>query len=202
MPKATPNRVHVGEFELNLDPGELLGNGATVCLGEKPFRILVTLIEHSGKLVTREELQRRLWPNDTFVDFEHGINTAIKLLRKTLGDSVEVPRFIETIPRRGYRLPLPVEWINTAVIEMALGAGAGPPSGLESAREQPRTSVLASTPEDFSDKKAQFGAPVAALKAKIDPGLRDAPAVQHQPTRQVKVFGAHQDIRNHHSPQP
>ena len=114
MPKTTPNRVRVGEFELNLDTGELAENGEIFRLAEKPLRILITLIEHSGQLVKREDLQRRLWPNDTIVDFEHGINTAIKLLRKMLGDSVEAPRYIETIPRRGYRLIVPVTWMDGA----------------------------------------------------------------------------------------
>jgi serine/threonine protein kinase/Tol biopolymer transport system component len=124
MPKTAPSRVRIGEFELNLDTGELSGKSQTVQLGEKPLRILVTLIENRGQLVTRDELQRRLWPNDTVVDFEHGINTAIKLLRKALGDSADAPRYVETVPRRGYRLMVPVEWINESIDREAPGADA------------------------------------------------------------------------------
>jgi Tol biopolymer transport system component/DNA-binding winged helix-turn-helix (wHTH) protein len=124
MPKTAPSRVRIGEFELNLDTGELSGKSQTVQLGEKPLRILVTLIENRGQLVTRDELQRRLWPNDTVVDFEHGINTAIKLLRKILGDSSDAPRYVETVPRRGYRILAPVEWINGRSDQEAFGANA------------------------------------------------------------------------------
>ncbi len=81
-------------------------------LAEKPFRVLLILVEGGGELATREELQKKLWPGDTVVDFEHGINTAIKVLRRALGDSADEPRYIETIPRRGYRLMVPVEWIR------------------------------------------------------------------------------------------
>jgi serine/threonine protein kinase/Tol biopolymer transport system component len=117
MPATLPRRVRFGAFELDLDTGELSESGSTIPLAEKPLRILITLAEHRGQLVTRDALQERLWPNDTIVDFEHGINTAIKLLRKTLGDSAEAPRYIETIPRRGYRLMVPVERIRTAISE-------------------------------------------------------------------------------------
>jgi eukaryotic-like serine/threonine-protein kinase len=115
MPKTPPSRVRIGEFELNLDTGELSGKGRTAQLGEKPLRILLTFIESRGQLVTRDELQRRLWPNDTVVDFEHGINTAIKMLRRVLGESADAPRYVETVPRRGYRLMVPVEWSNGAI---------------------------------------------------------------------------------------
>ena len=124
MPETAPNRVRIGEFELNLDTGELSGKSQTVQLGEKPLRILVTLAEHNGRLVTREDLQRRLWPNDTVVDFEHGINTAIKMLRRALGDSADAPNYVETVPRRGYRLMVPVEWINELIDREAPGASA------------------------------------------------------------------------------
>jgi eukaryotic-like serine/threonine-protein kinase len=112
MEKASPTQVRFGAFELDLTTGRLSGDGGMIQLGEKPLRFLVTLLEQAGHLVTRETLQEKLWPNDTVVDFEHGINTAIKVLRRTLGDSVETPRYIETIPRKGYRLIVPVEWIK------------------------------------------------------------------------------------------
>src|SRR5438270_2450 len=96
--------VSFGVFELNLKTGELRKAGAKISLQSQPFQILVMLLERPGEVVTREEVCRKLWPADTFVDFEHGLNRAINKLRETLGDSADNPRFIETLPRRGYRL--------------------------------------------------------------------------------------------------
>ena len=101
--------VRFGAFELDLRVGELRKAGLRVNLQEQPFKVLECLVERPGELVTREELRQRLWQGDTFVDFEHGVNAAVKRLRETLGDSAETPRFIETLPRRGYRLIAPVE---------------------------------------------------------------------------------------------
>jgi len=95
--------VRFGAFELDQDAGELRKQGAKIRLQEQPLQVLQILLEHHGKLVAREELQRRIWPSDTFVDFDHGINNAIKRLRETLGDTAETPQYIETLPRRGYR---------------------------------------------------------------------------------------------------
>jgi TolB-like protein/DNA-binding winged helix-turn-helix (wHTH) protein/Tfp pilus assembly protein PilF len=95
--------VRFGLFELDLRAGELRRNGAKVRLQEQPFQILSMLLEHPGDIVTREELRNRLWPADTFVDFDHGLNAAVKRLRDALGDSAESPRFVETVARRGYR---------------------------------------------------------------------------------------------------
>jgi len=95
--------VRFGEFELDRDAKELRRNGSKIRLQDQPLQILQILLEQPGKLVPREELQRRIWPSDTFVDFDHGINNAIKRLREALGDTAESPRYIETLPRRGYR---------------------------------------------------------------------------------------------------
>ena len=95
--------VRFSGFEL--DPaGELRSEGKKVRLQDQPLQILQLLVERPSQIVTREELRAKIWPSDTFVDFDHGINNAIKRLRETLGDTAETPRFIETIPRRGYRL--------------------------------------------------------------------------------------------------
>ena len=110
MERTFPARVRFGGFDFDLRSGELRGAEQAILLSEKPFRVLAILLEHGGELVSREELQKKLWPNDTVVDFEHGINTAIKRLRQALGDSADEPKYIETIPRRGYRLMVPVEW--------------------------------------------------------------------------------------------
>jgi TolB-like protein/tetratricopeptide (TPR) repeat protein len=97
------NVLHFGAFELDSHAGELRKKGIKIKLQDQPLQILVMLLEHQGEIVTREELQRKLWPADTFVDFEHGINKAMNRLRAALGDSSENPRFIETLPRKGYR---------------------------------------------------------------------------------------------------
>src|SRR5512135_3587638 len=101
--------VRFGPFQLDLRAAELQHNGTKTKLPEQPFQVLCELVEHPGEVVTREELRQRLWRSDTFVDFEHGLNTAVKRLRELLGDSAENPRYIETLPRHGYRLMIPVE---------------------------------------------------------------------------------------------
>ncbi len=102
------NVIQVGDFVLRVDSGELLRGNARVPLQEKPMQVLLLLVERGGQLVTREDLRNRLWPADTFVDFDRNLNTAVKKLRIALGDSAEKPRYVETIPRRGYRLIMPV----------------------------------------------------------------------------------------------
>jgi DNA-binding winged helix-turn-helix (wHTH) protein len=96
-------RVRFGQFEMDEHAGELRKEGIKVRLQEQPLQILQILLEHPGEVVTREELRKRVWPTDTFVDFDHGINNAVKRLREALGDTAETPRYIETLPRRGYR---------------------------------------------------------------------------------------------------
>src|SRR4029077_13075698 len=85
-------------------------NGATIRLSEQPLRILIALLERPSELVLREDLRKRLWPNDTIVEFKHSINAAMNRLRQALGDSAESPKFIETLARRGYRWKTPVTW--------------------------------------------------------------------------------------------
>jgi DNA-binding winged helix-turn-helix (wHTH) protein len=97
-----------GVFDADLRTGELRERGRKVRLQEKPFQTLALLVEKAGNVVTREELRERLWPADTFVEFDANLNTAVKRLREALGDSAERPRYIETIPRRGYRFIVPV----------------------------------------------------------------------------------------------
>src|SRR5215471_4282701 len=97
-----------GVFELDLREGELRRNGIKVKLQEQPFQVLAELVERPGQVVTREDLRNRLWPADTYVDFDHGLNAAIRRLRDALGDSAENPTFVETVARRGYRFLAPV----------------------------------------------------------------------------------------------
>ena len=105
MPHPAPDSamVQFDVYALDLRAGELFKSGRKIKLQEQPFRILTILLEHPGELVTREALRQRLWSEDTFVDFEHSLNTAIKKLRRALCDEADKPRFVETLPRRGYR---------------------------------------------------------------------------------------------------
>src|SRR5271156_996761 len=108
----SPPTIKFGPYVVDLRAGELRKLGAKIRLQEKPLQLLAALAERSGELVTREDLRRRLWSGDTFVDFETGLNTAVSKLRDALSDSAENPRYIETIPRRGYRFLFPVELGN------------------------------------------------------------------------------------------
>ena len=105
MPDANPfpGQVRFGAYHVDLRTGELRKHGHKVRLTGRPFQILAMLIEQPGELLTRKELQSKLWPADTFVDFEHGVNAAMQTLRRALCDSHKKPRYIETLPRRGYR---------------------------------------------------------------------------------------------------
>jgi len=105
----SPRNVRFGVFEADLEAGELRKHGLRLKLPEQPFQILSMLLARPGEIVSREELRERLWPSDTFVDFDHGLNNAVMRLREVLGDSSDHPRFIETLPRRGYRFIAPVE---------------------------------------------------------------------------------------------
>jgi TolB-like protein/DNA-binding winged helix-turn-helix (wHTH) protein/Tfp pilus assembly protein PilF len=96
-------RLRFSVFEVDLRAGELRKHGLKIRIQEQPFQVLATLVEHPGEVVTRDELQKKLWPADTFVDFDHGLNKAINKIREALSDSAESPRFVETVARRGYR---------------------------------------------------------------------------------------------------
>lgn len=100
--------VSFGEFTLDLRAGELFGAGTHTVLPQQLFQLLATLVARRGALVTRDDLRHQLWPDDTFVDFEPSLNAAVRRLREVLGDSADTPRFIETLPRRGYRFIAPV----------------------------------------------------------------------------------------------
>src|SRR6266849_9307415 len=102
-PGPSPKAMRFGVFEIDLQAGELRKSGVKLKLQEQPFQVLITLLDKPGRVVTREELRKKLWDTDTFVDFEHSLRTAINKIREALGDSADNPRFIETLPRRGYR---------------------------------------------------------------------------------------------------
>ena len=123
----TKGIVRFDAFELDLRAGELRKDGAKpVRLPEQPYRILTMLLEHPGEVVSREEIRKRLWPNDTIVEFEHSISAAMNRLRQALGDSADNPRYIETLARRGYRLLVSVEWVGGGTGLQPVGMGLQP----------------------------------------------------------------------------
>jgi len=160
-PSAPVQVVRFGVFEVNLRSGELRKSGIKIKLHDQPFKILAMLLERPGEVVMREELRQKLWPADTFVDFNHGLNNAVLRLREVLGDSADTPRFIETIPRRGYRLIVAVDSVADGspglipastpapspaqIVQPVPTAGAGAP-------DSPDTSDL----RDTSNRRREF----------------------------------------------
>ena len=119
--------IRFGLFEFDPRSGELRKQGLKVRLQGQPVEILSMLLARPGELVTREELQKKLWPQDTFVDFDPSLNAAMKRLRSALGDSAETPRFIETLARRGYRFLAPVDAPRAAPVEVPIPVVLPPP---------------------------------------------------------------------------
>src|SRR5499427_10175623 len=145
MPDAihSPTVRRFGSFELNPQSGELRKNGMRLRLSGQPFQVLAVLVERPGELITRKELHAKLWPADTFVDFDHGLNNAVARIREVLEDSSGTPRYIETIPRRGYRFIALV-----SEVESANGSVSAPSTSL--ANREARL-----TPSDVSVSKTE-----------------------------------------------
>ncbi len=122
-----PYLARFESFEVNLRSGELFNNGEKLKLPDQSFQILAMLLEHPDEVVLRHEIQKRLWPNDTVVEFENSINAAVMRLRLALGDSAEQPRFIETLARRGYRWKARVEWVEAGPVELRLPVAIAAP---------------------------------------------------------------------------
>src|SRR6202140_4877660 len=127
-----PPSVRFGIFEVDLRARELRKKGIRIRLQGQPYLLLITLLKEHGEVVTREELRSALWPQDTFVDFDHSLGTAVNKLREVLGDSAANPRFVETLPRRGYRFIAPVlavgESEDTPVVSEVRPAEQVPPA--------------------------------------------------------------------------
>src|ERR1700730_10348708 len=121
--ESCPHTRRFGVFEVDLRAAELRKRGVRIKLEEQPFRILSLLLEHPGEVVTREELREKLWPVHTFVDFDRSLNKAMTKLRSALSDSAESPRYIETIPRHGYRFLSPINMPREGAV--GLGGSAG-----------------------------------------------------------------------------
>jgi DNA-binding winged helix-turn-helix (wHTH) protein len=109
---------------VDFDAGELRKNGARIRLQEQPFQVLAVLLERAGQVVTREELRQKIWPADTFVDFDHSLNTAVNKIREALGDSASSPRFVETLARRGYRFIAPFNGAATTTVGTQNGSAS------------------------------------------------------------------------------
>jgi TolB-like protein/DNA-binding winged helix-turn-helix (wHTH) protein/Flp pilus assembly protein TadD len=129
-------RLLFGVFELDLRAGELRKHGLKVRLQEQPLQVLAMLLEHHGEVVTREDLQKKLWPADTFVDFDHGLNKAISKIREALNDSAESPRFVETVARRGYRFLAEVKVADAATARAAESPAAPNPEAMAADRSE------------------------------------------------------------------
>src|SRR5271167_9757 len=142
-------KTRFGAFEVDLHSGEVYKHGIRLKLQDQPFRVLALLLERPGDMVTREELHQRLWPADTFADFDTGLNSAIKKLRDVLGDSAEEPRYIETLPRRGYRFIAQVE--------------NGDLSASAALHEKPAVLPLRPTPKIWNKRRFLVAAGVAAF---------------------------------------
>jgi TolB-like protein/DNA-binding winged helix-turn-helix (wHTH) protein/Tfp pilus assembly protein PilF len=139
--------MRFGTFEADLKSCELRKHGLRLKLSEQPFQVLAILLEKPGEMITREELRTRLWPRDTFVDFDHGLNNAVMRLREVLGDSSESPRFIETLPRRGYRFIAPVESISASAIPVTEASSEAPENPPDGARQGQRVAVTRAEPK-------------------------------------------------------
>jgi TolB-like protein len=144
LPARPADIVSFGTFEVNLRTGELRKRGIRIALQDQPLRILAALLERPGEVVTREELCRRLWPEGTFVDFEHSLNAAVRRLRLTLGDEAEIPRFIETLHKRGYRFIA----LNELFRPATLAARMSPATIAHIVRKRARLAVLPFGPFD------------------------------------------------------
>jgi len=124
VPLKNARVARFGLFEIDLSAGELRKGGVKLRLQGQPFQVLALLLEHAGDVVTREELQQKLWPSDTFVDFDHSLNTAINKVREALGDSASSPRYVETLARRGYRFIAPVQAPDRAAVPAEVTSGS------------------------------------------------------------------------------
>jgi TolB-like protein/DNA-binding winged helix-turn-helix (wHTH) protein/Tfp pilus assembly protein PilF len=167
MPDATqtPAVRRFGTFDINLQSGELCKNGMRLRLSGQPFQVLAILVDRPGEVVTREEFHSKLWPADTFVDFDHGLNNAVARIREVLDDSPDTPRYVETIPRRGYRFIAPVADIRPANVSRP-DADSQIPSAQEIVRPSPSGSSVPRTEKSFTSprfKAVLGGAAVLAL---------------------------------------
>jgi eukaryotic-like serine/threonine-protein kinase len=158
--KSSPGSFRFGPFELDTRSGDLLDNGTTQRLADQPLALLIALLERPGELITRDELRQRLWPDGTFVDFDHGLNSAVNRLREALHDTANSPRVVETVPRRGYRLLVPVTSPGAQPLESSEGLVPALPASTDT------------NPTSRSHRLAWTGVAVAVIVAAGAAGVR------------------------------
>ena len=175
-------RLLFGVFELDLRAGELRKDSVRVRLQEQPFQVLAMLLEHPGEVVTREELQKKLWPADTFVDFDHGLNKAINKIREALGDSADSPHFVETVARRGYRFLAEVKPADVAPVrspELATQLHPDPESGdradLAGKSAKPKQVLPLTRLEDFCIRVASSD----GVSRRLETAFLEPPVLRH-----------------------
>jgi DNA-binding winged helix-turn-helix (wHTH) protein len=154
VPQNNRQVARFGVFELDLSAGELRKGGVKLRLQGQPFQVLALLLDRAGDVVTREELQQKLWPSDTFVDFDHSLNTAINKVREALGDSASSPRYVETLARRGYRFIAPVQ--------------SDAPHGASSASEGRGSAAGATRPRHASTASSDTYPPPVAMHPELE----------------------------------
>jgi DNA-binding winged helix-turn-helix (wHTH) protein len=172
-PQSAP-RYRFGVFDVDAATGELRRQGLRVKLNTQPFQVLLMLLERPGQLLTREEISRELWPDGTFVDYEHGVNSAINRIREALGDTAASPRFLETLARRGYRFIAPVERVDS-------GKGA-------SVGEGQSISVSGSAASTLAEDQRSSDAPSSRLRLQILATPEELPKVSYRVAQTLFVL--------------
>jgi cholera toxin transcriptional activator len=175
---AEPNQVRryrFGVFEADAGTGELRRQGVRLRLNAQPFQVLLMLLDRPGALVTREEISRELWPDGTFVDYDHGVNSAVNRIREALGDTAGSPRFIQTLARRGYRFIAPVERITGDEILLAPGRSQTPP--IESPDVAPLDSTTIQPVPNSAEASETPDKSSLAILARVEDLPKSSPAV-------------------------
>jgi DNA-binding winged helix-turn-helix (wHTH) protein len=191
-PAAHARRYRFGIYEADLRSGELRKNGAKLKLQEQPFQVLAVLLQRPGEVVTREELRQRLWPADTFVDFDHSLNTAINKLRDALSDSAANPRFIETLAKRGYRFIAPVQALDAApvcAVAPPLSVPMTPaPSTVEGDRQGGKAPDSTQHPTGAPPTAAQCAVAVARAESSAGTAEAELPKIDRRVGRGLLVL--------------
>src|SRR5262245_27929481 len=185
-----PTALRFDTFEVDVRAGEIRRRGRRVRLQEKPFQLLQALLEQPGEIVTRDELRKRLWPSDTFVDFDNGLNNAANKLRSALGDSADSPRFVETVGRRGYRfIGLLGSRPGNAVDRLADSPTPQAPSRVDARADAVRSLAVLPLANLSSDPEQEY----------FSDGLTDALISEVASIRSLRVISRQSIVRYKHS---